>query len=158
MRGGSGAGGDRVTAHLVHDDTFTALTVTDTARATLNVERTDDGRLSAWIAPPGDNDGHSVAIDEADAISLAAYLAGGDADVVALLVAAQKRAATYANEVGRFVGENARLRSKLADLTPLADAADEWRRHYGNTSVAFSEACTRLAAAVDALPKAEATR
>ena len=51
-----------------------------------------------------------------------------------------------------LAAENARQRSKLADLTPLTDAADEWRRHYGNTSDAFAEACARLVAAVDALP------
>lgn len=65
-----------MTAHLAHGDTFTALTVADSAGATLNVERTDDGRLSAWIAPPGGNHGYSVVIDEADAVSLSAYLTG----------------------------------------------------------------------------------
>lgn len=63
-----------MTAHLVNGDAFTALTVTDTTGATLNVERTDAGHLSAWIAPPGGNDGHSVVIDEADLIGLVAYL------------------------------------------------------------------------------------
>ncbi len=66
-----------MTSHLVHDDTFTARTGADKAGATLNVERTDDGRLSAWIAPPGGNDGPSVVIDEADAIGLSAYLTAG---------------------------------------------------------------------------------
>lgn len=52
-----------------------------------------------------------------------------------------------------FAAENARLRLDLGALHDVADAADEWRRHYGNTSDAFAEACTRLVAAVDALPK-----
>lgn len=66
-----------MSSHIMHGDDFTALTVTDTAGAILTVERTDAGDLSAWIAPPGGNDGHSVRLDEADAISLAAYVSAG---------------------------------------------------------------------------------
>lgn len=51
-----------------------------------------------------------------------------------------------------FAAENARLRLDLADLRDVADAADEWRRHYGNTSEAFGAACSALVTAVDALP------
>ena len=66
-----------MTAHTVTGDDFTALTVTDDRGATLNVERTDDGRMSAWIAPPGGNDGCSVRLDFPDAVSVAAYLSAG---------------------------------------------------------------------------------
>ncbi|MEV5211390.1 hypothetical protein AB0K35_28340 [Micromonospora sp. NPDC053740] len=53
-----------------------------------------------------------------------------------------------------FTAENARLRSELADTGPVVEAAKVWRQHYGNTSEAFGDACTKLAAAVDALPTA----
>lgn len=76
-----------MTAHLVNGEAFTALTVTDTTGATLNVERTDDGNLSAWIAPPNDNDGHSVRLSEADLIGLVAYLS---ADTSGALVPASE--------------------------------------------------------------------
>jgi hypothetical protein len=74
-----------VTARVFHGDGFTALTVTDASGACLNVERTDDGNLSAWIAPPGGNDGHSVRLDAADVIALTAYVS---ADVQGALVPA----------------------------------------------------------------------
>ncbi|MFI2663216.1 hypothetical protein [Micromonospora carbonacea] len=72
-----------MTSHLVSGDAFTALTIADKAGSTLNVERTDDGQLSAWIAPPGGNDGHSVVLDDADTARLVAFLGGEVAEVAA---------------------------------------------------------------------------
>ncbi|MFG1846713.1 hypothetical protein [Micromonospora carbonacea] len=72
-----------MTAHLVNGDTFTALTIADKAGATLNVERTDTGSLSAWIAPPGGNDGVSVVLDDADTAQVVAFLGGEVAEVAA---------------------------------------------------------------------------
>ena len=66
-----------MTAHLFRGDDFTALTISDQSGATLNVERTDDGTLSAWIAPPGGNDGHSVSLDGPDLTALVAYVSAG---------------------------------------------------------------------------------
>lgn len=98
-----------MTAHLAHGETFTAVTVTDTSGATLNVERTDDGSLSAWIAPPGGSDGRSVRIDDADLISLVAYMS---ADTQGALVSA-------------------------ADLAEAKAAAKQWHEKYANAQQAL---------------------
>lgn len=98
-----------MTTHLVHGGDFTALTVADARGATLMVERTDDGRLSAWIAPPGCSDGHSVQIDETDLIALVAYMS---ADTQGALVSA-------------------------ADLAEAKAAAKQWHEKYANAQQAL---------------------
>ncbi|WP_433460728.1 hypothetical protein [Micromonospora sp. CA-248212] len=141
-----------MTAHLVRDDTFTALTVTDPSGATLNVERTDDGRLSGWIAPPGSNDGPSVQLDEADAISLSAFVAPAarpaPAEHVTCVQAGRVRgdneSLRRANQA--FIGENARLRNNLAYLAGEAvDEAERW------AAMRPAEANQALEALIDAV-------
>ncbi len=148
-----------MTARLVHGDTFTALTVTDPAGASLNVERTDDGRLSAWIAPPGGNDGPSVVIDEADAIGLAAYLTGGTvgshgtpAHVHSCGELGRVRGMLTANAFSHqktytaYANENARLRERLAYLAGEAvDEAEKW------AALRPAEAGKALEALIDAV-------
>lgn len=129
-----------MTAHLVNGDTFTALTVGDPAGATLNVERTDDGHLSAWIAPPGGSDGHSVVIDEADSISLSAYLTVG---FLAPDLAAQLEAANAMCD---------ELRERDEKLTAVAEAGADVVSAWldGGKDIGACEG--RLREAVDALP------
>lgn len=126
-----------MTARLSHGDDFTALTVTDSAGATLTVERTDAGHLSAWIAPPGGSDGHSVVIGEADAICLSAYLTGRD-DLASRLEAYQ----AMCDE----------LRERNEKLTALANAAAEWRAQFSKPDLIKFPRRAALIAAVDALP------
>lgn len=63
-----------VDAQIAADD---GLTIRDGRGASLVVERWDDGRVTAWIAPPGDCDGPSVELSAADRARLAAYVLGG---------------------------------------------------------------------------------
>lgn len=54
---------------------FTALTVrSSSSGATLNIERTDDGQVSVWVAPPGGNDGYSVLLDGPDLTAVVAFM------------------------------------------------------------------------------------
>ncbi|GGM26646.1 hypothetical protein GCM10011608_09360 [Micromonospora sonchi] len=123
-----------MTANLVHGDDFTALTIHDTAGASLNIERTDDGHVSAWIAPPGGNDGPSVQLDEADVAALVAYLSAGTPG--ALVPAA----------------ELAEVRAQNEKLTALADAASRWRAQFSKPANTKFPRMAALIAAVDALP------
>jgi hypothetical protein len=50
------------------------LTIRDDRGASLVVERWENGRLAAWIVPPGDNDGPSVVLNPDAQLELAAYL------------------------------------------------------------------------------------
>lgn len=54
------------------------MTVTDSHGASIVLERNpDDGVVGAWIAPPGENDGYSVLLDEASRDRIAEFLLGG---------------------------------------------------------------------------------
>lgn len=57
-----------------------------------------------------------------------------------------------------LAAENARVRQQRDELKPVVGAARVWRQFYGNTNPSYASACNDLADAVDALPKAEATR
>lgn len=63
-----------------------------------------------------------------------------------------KALTAFANEVSDLKAELRQAEKQRDALRAVADAAEEWRRHYGNTSEAFGNACTNLVAAMDALP------
>ncbi|WP_328344890.1 hypothetical protein [Micromonospora sp. NBC_00421] len=143
-----------MTATLGQGRDFTAITITDTNRATLTVERNDDGRMSAWIAEPGGNDGHSVLLDEVDAVSVSAYLAGRNTDPMAWLTASRQQAATYANEIGRLKADLERMRAENAARDAVVEAAQVWRAQFYKRDVINFPRRAALIAAVDALPQA----
>jgi hypothetical protein len=140
-----------VTATLGQGRDFTAITITDTNRATLTVERNDDGRMSAWIAEPGFNDGHSVLLDPADAVAVSAYLTGRDVELLPHLVAARRQAAVYADEVGRLTAELARMRAENTARDAVVEAATVWRAQFTRPSGVMPRQAA-LIDAVDALP------
>ncbi len=142
-----------MTATLGHGREFTALTITDRDRATLTVERTDDGRVSAWIAAPGFNDGHSILLDADDAVSLAAFLTGRDADLMPLLVSARRQAAVYANEIGRMQADMRRMQADNAARDAVVEKARAWRAQFTRPSGVMPRQAA-LIDAVDALPTA----
>ncbi|QKW15329.1 hypothetical protein [Verrucosispora sp. NA02020] len=111
-----------MSVNLVNGDTFTAITIHDTRGATLNIERTDDGRLSVWIAPPGGNDGPSVQLDEADVIAVVAYLSAGrpGALVPAAELAAEKANAKHWHD--RYAGATASVLTLTQAFTDLAES------------------------------------
>jgi hypothetical protein len=54
------------------------MTVTDSHGASIVLERDpDDGVVSVWIAPPGENDGYSIFLGQASKEQIAAFLLGG---------------------------------------------------------------------------------
>ncbi|MEV2239467.1 hypothetical protein [Micromonospora sp. NPDC049891] len=61
-------------ADTVIEFDFSGLTVRDERGAHLTIERTSDGRVSAWIARPGTSDGYSVVLDDADRQQVARFL------------------------------------------------------------------------------------
>lgn len=63
-----------MSAHTVIEFDFAGLTVRDERGAHLTIERTDDGRVSAWIARPGTSDGYSVVLSDADRQQVARFL------------------------------------------------------------------------------------
>lgn len=52
------------------------LTVTDRRGASINFERAEDGVVTVWIAPPGENDGYSVCLGGSSRQQVADYLRG----------------------------------------------------------------------------------
>ncbi|MFB6392575.1 hypothetical protein [Polymorphospora lycopeni] len=63
-------------AYTTDDD---GLTIRDDRGASLVVERFDRHRMGAWIARPGESDGHTVWLSPDDRRRLAAYLLDGAA-------------------------------------------------------------------------------
>ncbi len=54
------------------------MTIADSHGASIVLEREpDDGVVSVWIAPPGENDGYSVFLDQASKERIAAFLLDG---------------------------------------------------------------------------------
>ncbi len=62
-----------MTQPLIESD---GMTVFDGDSA-LVVERFEDGRVAAWIGPPGESDGPSVGLSEADRRRVAGFLLDG---------------------------------------------------------------------------------
>lgn len=52
------------------------LTIVDSHGASINFERAEDGVVTVWIAPPGENDGCSVFVGEDSQRRIAGYLRG----------------------------------------------------------------------------------
>ncbi|WP_371409772.1 hypothetical protein OG423_14300 [Micromonospora zamorensis] len=75
--------------------------------------------------------------------------------LTALLAQSRTNAATYATEVGQLVAENARVRQQRDELKPVVEAAKAW---VAPSVAEFGRTGDALTAAVNALPKAEATR
>jgi hypothetical protein len=61
-------------AYIAEDD---GLTIRDDRGSSLVVERWKGGRVTAWIALPGECDGPSVELSQADRERLVAYILGG---------------------------------------------------------------------------------
>ncbi|MEU7980520.1 hypothetical protein AB0B63_18550 [Micromonospora sp. NPDC049081] len=131
-----------------------AITITDRDKATLTVERNADGRVSAWIAAPGFNDGHSILLDEADAVSVAAFLTGRVVDLLPHLVAARRQAAVYANEIGRLKADMRRMQADNTARDAVVEAATVWRAQFTRPPAIKLPRQAALIDAVDALPTA----
>ena len=83
------------------------------------------------------------------------YLKGELAKTAAALTEARRYAAGRDNEIGRLVAENARVRQQRDELKPVVEAAKAW---VASSVADFGRTGDALTDAVDALPKAEATR
>ncbi|MEU3452110.1 hypothetical protein ABZ671_00505 [Micromonospora sp. NPDC006766] len=85
---------------MTADDRY--LTVRDGRGASLVLERDDDGSLSAWIAPPGGNDGPSVFLDKETRAQVAAFLTEGKSEETQAEVIAARR--KHIQDTARCVG------------------------------------------------------